>query len=289
MPDHLIKATLATEDRRFYDHFGIDVLGTFRALVDQRAGRRRRQGGSSITQQLAKNLFLSNRAHHRAQDQGGVPLDLARVALTKDEILKLYLDRAYMGGGTFGVDGAPHSISASRSATSTLPRRRCSRASSRRRANTRPHVNLPAARGRANQVLDNMVDAGFMTEGQVFGARRHPATSSTGTTQRSPNYFLDYAFDEVQDRRTFPIQSSFVVRTTVDMNCSARPRMREADLRQYGDDYQVTQAAVVSPTRTAASAPWSAASTMARASSTAPSTRSGSRARRSSPLSTPPR
>ena len=80
LPDHLIKAVLATEDRRFYEHFGIDVLGTFRALVTNARAGGVVQGGSSITQQLAKNLFLSQRAHHRAQDQGGVPRALARGA-----------------------------------------------------------------------------------------------------------------------------------------------------------------------------------------------------------------
>ena len=107
-PDHLIKATLATEDRRFYEHFGIDIAGTFRALLTNAQAGGVRQGGSSITQQLAKNLFLSNeRTIERKVKEAFLAVWLES-RLTKNEILKLYLDRAYMGGGTFGVDGAAH-------------------------------------------------------------------------------------------------------------------------------------------------------------------------------------
>ena len=107
-PDNLIKATLATEDRRFYDHFGIDIAGTARALVTNAQAGGVRQGGSSITQQLAKNLFLNNeRTIERKVKEAFLAIWL-ETRLTKNEILKLYLDRAYMGGGTFGVDGAAH-------------------------------------------------------------------------------------------------------------------------------------------------------------------------------------
>src|SRR5256885_10858747 len=106
-PDHLIKAVLATEDRRFYEHFGIDLPGTMRAVVTNARAGGVVQGGSSITQQLAKNLFLSNeRTLERKINEAFLALWL-ETRLTKNEIFKLYLDRAHMGGGTFGVDAAP--------------------------------------------------------------------------------------------------------------------------------------------------------------------------------------
>ena len=73
IPPHVIKAVLATEDARFYQHFGVDVIGTFRAIVQNARANDVVQGGSSITQQVAKNLFLSPRAHHPAQDPRGLP------------------------------------------------------------------------------------------------------------------------------------------------------------------------------------------------------------------------
>ena len=85
-----------------------------------------------------------------------------------------------------------------------------------------PHVNLPAARARANVVLDNLVDTGFMTEGQVFGARRHPATPVDRRDTSAPNYYLDWAFDEMKKLvDTFPksmTERVFVVRTALDTN-----------------------------------------------------------------------
>src|SRR5208283_2003311 len=106
LPDHFIKAVLATEDRRFFTHFGIDVVGTLRALTVNASVGGVRQGGSSITQQLAKNLFLSNeRSISRKIKEAYLALWLEH-HLTKRDILQLYLDRVYMGGGTFGVQAA---------------------------------------------------------------------------------------------------------------------------------------------------------------------------------------
>ncbi len=106
IPDNLIKATLATEDRRFFEHFGIDVLGTGRAMAANVQANDVVQGGSSLTQQLAKNLFLtSERSFDRKIKEAFISFWL-EARLTKKEILKLYLDRSYMGGGTFGVEAA---------------------------------------------------------------------------------------------------------------------------------------------------------------------------------------
>jgi penicillin-binding protein 1A len=106
LPDHFIKAVLATEDRRFFEHFGIDVVGTMRALTVNAHAGGVVQGGSSITQQLAKNLFLSNeRSISRKINEAYLALWLEH-HLTKKQILSLYLDRAYMGGGAFGVQAA---------------------------------------------------------------------------------------------------------------------------------------------------------------------------------------
>ena len=106
MPDHVIKAVLATEDRRFFEHYGIDFLGLVRAMSENVRANSVVQGGSSITQQLAKNLFLSNeRTVERKVKEAFLAVWL-ETNLSKKEILQLYLDRAYMGGGTFGIAAA---------------------------------------------------------------------------------------------------------------------------------------------------------------------------------------
>ena len=147
-PDHLIKATLATEDRRFYEHFGIDVRApSARSLTNARAGGVV-QGGSSITQQLAKNLFLSNeRTIERKIKEAFLAIWL-ETRLTKNEILKLYLDRAYLGGGAFGVDAAAQYLLQQVGARrDPRPRARCWPACSRRRrASRRTSTCRPRAR-----------------------------------------------------------------------------------------------------------------------------------------------
>lgn len=249
-PDVLIKATLATEDRRFYEHFGIDIAGTARALVTNAQAGGVRQGGSSITQQLAKNLFLSNeRTIERKINEAFLAVWL-EWRLTKNEILKLYLDRAYMGGGTFGVDGAAHFYFNKSARDVTLAEAAMLAGLFKAPTKYAPHINLPAARARANVVLDNLVDAGFMTEGQVFGARRNPAFAVDRRDEASPNYYLDYAFDEMRKLvDTFPksyTERVFVVRLAIDANVQkAAEDAIENQLRQFGRDYHATQAATV--------------------------------------------
>jgi penicillin-binding protein 1A len=249
-PDNLIKATLATEDRRFYEHFGIDIAGTARALVTNAQAGGVRQGGSSITQQLAKNLFLSNeRTIERKVNEAFLAIWL-ETRLSKNEILKLYLDRAYMGGGTFGVDGAAHFYFNKSVRDVNLAEAAMLAGLFKAPTKFAPHINLPAARARANVVLDNLVDAGFMTEGQVFGARRNPATAVDRRDENSPNYYLDWAFDEMRKLvDTFPKSYNervFVVRTAIDMNVQrAAEGAIENQLRQFGRDYHATQAATV--------------------------------------------
>ncbi len=246
MPDYLIKAVLATEDRRFYDHFGIDIPGTIRALGENLRADAVVQGGSSLSQQLAKNLFLSNeRTLDRKIKEAFLALWL-EANLSKDEILKLYLDRAYMGGGNFGVESASEYYFGKSVRDINLAEAALLAGLFKAPARYAPHVNLPAARARANEVLTNMVQAGFMTEGQVIGARRHPADVIEHTeTAGTPNYFMDWAFEEVKNLNLRG-DRSLTVRTTVDLAIQkAADEAVESVLRESGDAYRVRQSALV--------------------------------------------
>src|SRR5947209_17345586 len=249
-PDHLIKATLATEDRRFYDHFGIDLAGTARALVTNAQAGGVRQGGSSISQQLAKNLFLSNERTLERKVNEAFLATWLETRLSKNEILKLYLDRAYMGGGAFGVDAAAQYYFGKSARDVNLAEAAMLAGLFKAPTRFAPHVNLPAARARANVVLDNLVEAGMMTEGQVFGARRNPATSIDRRGDHAPNYYLDYAFDEMKKLvDTFPksmTERVFVVRSAIDVGVQRTAETAiENSLRQYGHEYHASQAATV--------------------------------------------
>ena len=246
MPDQFVKAVLATEDRRFFEHWGIDFFGLARALSENARAGGVVQGGSTLTQQLAKNLFLSNeRTLDRKINEAFLALWL-EANLSKREILGMYLDRAYMGGGTFGAAGAAEFYFNKNIREVSLSEAAMLAGLFKAPQKYAPHVNLPAARARANEVLSNMVQAGFMTEGQVIAARRQPATAVDRSTTISPDYFLDYAFSEVQRVAEKIPHRNFIARTTFDAGLQKlADESVEYHLRQFGKAYGVEEAAMV--------------------------------------------
>jgi penicillin-binding protein 1A len=248
-PDVMIKALLSTEDRRFYEHWGIDPIGTARALVNNSRGGGSTQGGSSLTQQLAKNLFLTNeRSLERKVNEAFLALWL-EFHLTKNEILKLYLDRAYMGGGTFGAVAAADYYFGKPLKDISLAEAAMLAGLFKAPTKYAPHVNLPAARARAADVLHNMVEAGFVTEGQIQTALRNPATPVTRTRDITADYYLDWAFSEIKgmaDAGKFRSDRVLTVKTPLDLAIQKRADETVADiLRKSGDASDVDEAAMV--------------------------------------------
>ena len=246
LPDHFIKAVLATEDRRFFEHFGIDFFGLSRAMAENVRANSVVQGGSTITQQLAKNLFLTNeRTLERKIKEAFLSLWL-ETNLTKKEILKLYIDRAYMGGGNFGIAAASQYYFDKNVKDVSLAEAAMLAGLYKAPGKYAPHINLPAARARANEVLTNMVQAGFMTEGQVIRARREPAEVVEREDFQGPNYFMDWAYDEVRDLAIRFETRNLVVKSTVDIDLQrAAEDAIESHLRQFGNQYGVRDAAMV--------------------------------------------
>src|SRR5262249_12661486 len=154
-----------------------DFPGLFRAMLTNARAGGVVQGGSSISQQLAKNLFLTNeRTIERKVKEAFLALWL-EVRLPKKEILKLYLHRAYLGRRTCGVDAAARFCYTKPARDVTCVEAAVRAGLSKAPSRFAPNFNLPAARARANVVLDTWGGAGFMPEGRVFGARRNPATA----------------------------------------------------------------------------------------------------------------
>ena len=248
-PDYLVKAVLATEDRRFYEHFGIDVIGTLRAVTVNARSSGVVQGGSSITQQLAKNLFLSNeRTITRKINEAFLALWLEH-HLTKREILQLYLDRVYMGGGAFGIQAAAEFYFGKSVKDVTLSEAAMLAGLFKAPTKYAPHNNLPAARARANDVLNNLVDAGFMSESQIIAAQRSPATPVDRQREESPDWYLDYAYGEIRkltNAGKLGDNRVLTVRTALDSNVQKRAEdVIETNLREQGRSYRVKQAAMV--------------------------------------------
>ena len=246
MPDHVVKAVLATEDRRFFEHYGIDFFGLARAMSENVRANSVVQGGSSLTQQLAKNLFLSNERTFERKIKEAFLAVWLESNLSKKEILQLYLDRAYMGGGTFGIAAAADFYFGKQVKDLDLAEAAMLAGLFKAPAKYAPHINLPAARARANVVLSNLVQSGFMTEGQVLSARLHPATPVDRGDRKSPDYFLDWAFEQVKLLAASKPNHSLVARTTIDMNIQrAAEEAMEFHIRQFGKEYKVSEGAMV--------------------------------------------
>jgi penicillin-binding protein 1A len=246
IPDHLVKATLATEDRRFFEHFGIDVLGTARALVTNFSAGESVQGGSTLTQQLAKNLFLTpERSLTRKVKELFLSFWLES-KLSKQQILKLYFDRAYMGGGAFGVEAAAQFYFGKSVRHVTLAEAAIMAGLFKAPTKYAPHIDLPAARARANEVLSNLVEAGFMTAGQVHGARLNPAKPIDSRVAYSPDWYLDWAFEEVQ--RIAEGRGHYVLTARVAVDPRIQQAAEEAlitTLAQEGRSKNATSGAMV--------------------------------------------
>ena len=249
LPPYLIQAVISTEDRRFFEHFGIDIIGTIRAMTVNARASSVVQGGSSITQQLAKNLFLTNERTIERKIKEAYLAVWLEFHLNKRQILSLYLDRVYMGGGTFGVQAASEFYFGKSVRDLTLAEAAMLAGLFKAPTKYAPHVNLPAARARANDVLNNMVETGYLTEAQTFAAERNPATPVDRKREISPDWYLDFAYDEVKklsDAHKLGDERVLTVRTALDLNLQKHAEtVIEDQLRQSGQAYHVKQAATV--------------------------------------------
>ncbi len=190
-PD-LVEAVVATEDRRFYSHFGIDLRGMLRAaLVNLRAGYTV-QGGSSITQQVAKLIWFDNtRTLERKIKE--IPAALAlELKFTKDEILSIYLNRAYLGAGATGFEAAAQRYFG-KSATN-VNAAEAAMLAGLLRAPSRyaPTNDLAEAQNRANTIINVMEEVGHLTAAEAEAARARPAQLSAAAEARAGGYFADW-------------------------------------------------------------------------------------------------
>ena len=246
IPDVLIKATLATEDRRFFEHYGVDIPGTVRAIITNAQANEVVQGGSTLTQQLAKNLFLSSERSVQRKIKELFLSFLLESRFSKRQILKMYFDHAYMGGGAVGVEAA--SLYYFGKSVRNINMAEAAMLAGLYKAPTKyaPHVNLPASRARTNEVLDNLVEAGFYTAGQVHNARLNPAKLIDHSDTSSPDWFLDWAFEEVQRLAEGKGQYVLTARTTIDLQLQkkAEDAIREG-LSTLGREHRFNAAAMV--------------------------------------------
>ncbi|MET1028308.1 MAG: transglycosylase domain-containing protein, partial [Dongiaceae bacterium] len=194
MPPYLPEAVLATEDRRFYHHFGVDPLGLLRAVYVNFKTGDVVQGGSTITQQLAKNVFLTpERSLHRKGQEVLLSLWLEH-NFTKQQILELYLNRVYFGAGTFGVDAASRKYFGHPVQQITVFEAAMLAGMLKAPSKYNPFNDKDLAKARADQVIRNMVAADYLSdaEAKALATQTAPAVTPQGNSQIG-QYFADWA------------------------------------------------------------------------------------------------
>jgi penicillin-binding protein 1A len=246
LPRQLPQAVIATEDRRFYQHFGMDLIGFARAMVANVTAGRIVQGGSTITQQLAKNLYLTPERTLLRKLRELMLAVWLEARLEKDEILAAYLNRVYLGDGTFGVEAAARRYFGKSARDISLSEAAVLAGLLKAPTRYAPTNDLARSRARAAQVLQNMVEAGYLSEAQAKAAERAPAVPvKTALGPRRARYFVDWV-SELMPEWASRTQDDLVVFTTLDpvMQRQAEAAV-EAAIRRYGDARNAHQAALV--------------------------------------------
>ena len=215
LPSYLPQAVLATEDRRFYDHPGVDLLGILRAMVANVRAGGIVQGGSTITQQLAKNLFLGpERTLHRKVQEALLAIHLEQ-RFTKDEILTIYLNRVYFGAGAYGVEAAAVKFFGKPAAEVSLYEAAMLAGLLKAPSRYNPARNTDLAATRAAIVLDNMVAAGFLDAPAAAQAKVNPVRGTAGLSGWGSRHFADWVLELVPGFVGTP-QRDLTVVTTLD-------------------------------------------------------------------------
>jgi penicillin-binding protein 1A len=248
MPPYVPKAFVAIEDRRFYEHFGVDPFGIARAFVANVLHRGVAQGGSTITQQLAKNLFLTQeRTLTRKMQEALLALWLER-KFTKTEILELYLNRVYFGSGAYGVEQAAQRYFGKSAKQLTLAEAAMLAGLVKSPSRLAPTRNYRDAEKRAKIVLAAMADLHFISQGAERVAVSQPPRLVAQSVGGSVNYVADWVMDALNDILGH-VEEDIVVRTSIDAGLQATAEKAVDDeLAAKGAKAGVSQAAVVAMT-----------------------------------------
>ena len=245
LPPYLPQAFIAIEDRRFRSHWGIDPLGIGRAILRNVLRRGGMEGGSTITQQLAKNLFLTQERTLSRKIQEAILAIWLEHRYSKDQILELYLNRVYFGSGAYGVEAAARKYFGHGAGEATLQEAAVLAGLMKAPAKLAPNRNPDGAADRAAQVILAMVREGFINDNMGKLALANPAQAAAPRGAGSLNYAADYVMD-VLNETLGAIDDDIVVTTTINaaMQNAGELALTE-ELTKKGPRFGVTQGALV--------------------------------------------
>ncbi len=248
LPAFIPNAFIAIEDRRFRDHFGLDLIGVARAEVQNLIAGHVVQGGSTLTQQLAKNLFLdSDRTFHRKMQEAILAIELES-HYSKDQILTLYLNRVYFGAGVFGIEAASQKFFGKHARELGLTEAAMLAGSVKAPTRYNPLVDPDASQARAQVVLRAMQDAGFIdSHSRALAQATSPRILRSSGTPDS-GYFADWVLSQL-DRYAGGSNEPMVVETSFDLQTQAMAERAVGQaLDQDGQKLHAGQAALVAMT-----------------------------------------
>ncbi|MBI1954095.1 MAG: PBP1A family penicillin-binding protein [Proteobacteria bacterium] len=249
LPPYVGQAVLAIEDRRFYSHFGVDIIGLARAAYTNYKADRIVQGGSTITQQLAKN-FLQSQGLYGPHDRS-IRRKIQEVIMslwlewhfTKDQILTMYLNRVYFGSGTYGVDAAAQKYFAKSARELTVYEAAVLAGLLKAPSKYSPAYNPKKAKERATVVLTQMVEAGFIRDSQTYLAQADATASQE--KEQSIKFFTDWVYENLPNY-IGSIDRDLVVVTTLNV---AFQKQAEAScllmINEMGKELKVSEIAMV--------------------------------------------
>ena len=225
MPRSIINAVIATEDRRFFEHYGIDPLGLLRAAIANARAGHFVQGGSTLTQQLAKNLYLtSDRTFARKLQEVSLSLWLES-RLTKSDILELYLNRMYLGGGAYGVDAAARRYFGKPAPKLTIAESALIAGLLKAPSKYSPTSNAEFARSRGRIVLAQMRGAGFISadEEREASAQMSGMPQASRAADAGAEYAIDYVLDSLPPEARVPVAERSSSRRRSTSRCRRAP------------------------------------------------------------------
>jgi len=245
LPKYLPQAFVAIEDRRFYYHFGIDPIGITRAIFVNLTRGRLREGGSTLTQQLAKNLFLTQDRTLERKLQEVILAVWLEVKYSKAQIIELYLNRVYFGSGAYGVEAAAQRYFGKSARAVTLAEAAMLAGLVRSPSRLAPSRNPELALQRSRVVLGAMEEAGFITAEMQKIAQSRPPKIASNRGPGSSGYIADWVMDALNDYAG-QFDVDITVQTTIDVTMqAAAERALSEELAKNGEKFGVTQGALV--------------------------------------------
>ena len=240
IPAVMRDATVAVEDRRFYSHPGVDPLGIARSVMVRYERGRWIQGGSTITQQLARNVFLNNQKKFGRKFREWILALALERKFSKEQVLELYLNKVYYGGGAYGIDAASRKFFGHGAERLSLAEAAVIAGLVKAPSNYSPTADAQAAVGRAGVVLDSMVRYGAITQGEADDANPKSLELAPEPRQNSARYFTDWALPQL-DTLIDETEAPLDVWTTLDLGMQ-----RDADAAVRANAPAGAQGALVS-------------------------------------------